>query len=234
MLAFSMESHIKAQYLHQHMERSFTMRQINKKHLVDHLLWTVVFTVLLPSCTFGDVRTTGRDIWNGYSPEQKKLAIAGFVHCYRSASSRNDAFAQTENAAAIRMIDQAVKNDAETVGNLVLQALTKAPNAKPDVHAEHWTGPYGFASGLWWRGLDDQDREAYVQGVFWCAETDANVAVNIPEKSVREAVKKLNDWYVVSDDDWKDPRSNARVDVPAVVAMQWAEVVAIKHAKMSQ
>ena len=154
------------------------------------------------------------------------------MHRYRTASPNKNAFAQSDDTETIRTIDQAVSGGREElVGNSILQALKKAPRAKPDIHAEHWSGPYGFASGLWWRGLDDQDRQAYVQGVFWCAEIASNVVVSVPEKSVQEAVKKLNDWYVISDEDWKDTRSNARVDVPVVLAMQWSDIILIKQVK---
>lgn len=200
------------------------MRQINEKRF----LLCITFLLLLPSCTVGSA-STDFSIWNAYSAEQKKMSIAGFVHCYRTVSSSNNAFAESDDTVAARMVDEATKSAKEgLVGQLILQSLKKAPRAKADVHAEHWPGPYGFASGMWWRNLDDQNREAYVQGVFWCAETSGGVAVSVNEKSVHEAVKKLNDWYVVSDEDWKDPRSNTRVDVPVVLAMERNEILSIK------
>lgn len=180
---------------------------------------------------FGAVGTVDRDTWKGYTAEQKELAIAGFLHCYRTASSHDSAFAQTNVATVIRIVNETQEAESTTFGSLIFQALKKAPNAKPDVHAEHWSGAYGFSTGLWWRGLEKPGREAYVQGVFWCAETAANVSVTMPGQSVPEAVHKLNDWYVVSDDDWKDPRSNARVDVPVAVAMQRTGIVSIRPAK---
>jgi hypothetical protein len=163
------------------------------------------------------------------------MLIAGFVHCYRSASSHKDAFTQSDDTAAIRMIDKTIKGGKDTpLGNLILQALNTAPNAKPDVHAEHWSGPYGFASGLWWRQISDQDRQAYVQGVFWCTEEVDYVKVITHSNSVQLAVKQLNDWYVISDEDWKDPRSNAHVDVPVVLAMQTTGIISIMQPTKDQ
>lgn len=208
------------------------MHQINRNRwLRRYFLWATIFMLLVTLRAFGSVRTVDRDAWKGYTPEQKEMAIAGFLHCYRAASSRNYAFAQTDVASVIRIVNETEEAEGTMFGSVILEALKKAPNAKPDVHAEHWSGPYGFSTGLWWRGLENPDREAYVQGVFWCAGVAASVSVTIPGHSVPEAVHKLDDWYVVSDDDWKDPRSNARVDVPVVVAMQRTEIVSIKPAK---
>ena len=208
------------------------MRQINRNHLSGYcFLWATIFMLLVPLRAIAAVGAVDRDAWKGYTQEQKGVAIAGFLHCYRSASSQNHAFAQTDVASVIRIVDETGEAKGTALGSLILQALRKAPNAKPDVHAEHWSGPYGFSTGLLWRGLENPDREAYVQGVFWCAETAPATTVSLTEKSVGAAVKTLDDWYVVSDDDWKDPRSNARVDVPVAVAMQRAGILSIRPAK---
>lgn len=174
-------------------------------------------------------RDAGRETWMHFSSEQKTMAIAGFVHCYRESVSQADAFGNTNTASAMRIVDRLMDRRSMKFGEVILQALQKAPNARVDVHAEHSDGPYGFAKGLWWRGLDDRDRQAYVQGVFWCAENSPDISINVPGHSVFEAVRRLNDWYVVSDEDWKSSRSNARVDVPVVVAMKTVAVIAIEQ-----
>lgn len=211
---------------------SMRMRQIDKNAVAQQILWIAVFTLLLPWYAFGEVSANDRGVWNGYSAGQKKVSIAGFVHGYRTGVSRNDAFAQTDTTAAVQMVDQAATGGTGTlVGKLILEALKKAPSREPDAHAKHTNGPYEIATGMWWRGAKDKDRQAYVQGVFWSAETAPRVVVRVPEKSVDEAVKKLNSWYQVWDEDWKDPRSDQRVNVPVVVAMQQTGIISIKKAR---
>lgn len=204
------------------------MRQINRNRLSRRcLLWATAFALLLPLRGIATVHTLDRGTWKRYTQAQKELAIAGFVHCYRAATSLKDAFARKDVAAVIRIVNGPEKGEGTTFGSLILQALKDAPGTKPDVHAEHWSAPYGFASGLWWRGLEDLDRKAYVQGVFWCAETAPTIAVTVRGQSVARAVCRLNKWYVVSDDDWKNPLSNARVDVPVIVAMKQMEIISV-------
>ena len=194
-----------------------------------HLLAVAVLFFLSPSLGLAQAGDAGRGTWMRYSAEQKTVAISGFVHCYRESASRADAFGSINTASAMRIVDRLMSRRSMKFGGMILQALKKAPNARPDVHGEHSSGPYGFARGLWWRGLDDRDRQAYVQGVFWCAEDSAKISINVPRHSVFEAVHRLNDWYVVSDEDWKDPRSNARADMPVIVAMQRAAIIAIER-----
>lgn len=191
------------------------------------LLAIAALLFLSPSPGLAQAGNAGRATWMRYSPQQKTLAISGFVHCYRESAAQADAFENTDTASAERIADRLMPRRSLKLGAVILQALQKAPNARPDVHAEHSSGPYGFAMGLWWRGLDDRDRQAYVQGVFWCAEESADISINVPRHSASEAVQRLNDWYVVSDEDWKDPRSNARADVPVFVAMKTAAIIAI-------
>lgn len=208
------------------------MRQINRSWLSLHCsLWSIIFTLLLPPWTFGVSGTAGRDTWKGYTPEQKELAIAGFLHCYRAASSHYNAFERTNVAGVTRILDETEGAKGGAFGGLILQALKDAPSRNPDLHAEHWSGPYGFSTGLWWRGLENPDRQAYVQGVFWCVEAAPAHSVTNLGGSVPDAVNKLNNWYVVTDDDWKNPRSNQRVDVPVVVAMERTGIVSIRPAK---
>jgi hypothetical protein len=173
-----------------------------------------------------------QDIWRGYTAEQKQLAIAGFADCYRTASPNNGAFAQSDLVATVRIVDERASSAREDLfGNLILQSITRAPVVKPDVHSEHWEGATGFHSGLWWRGIDERDRQAYLQGVFWCTQSTNTITISGSQQSVQQAVSKLNDWYVISDDDWKDPRSNARVDVSVVSALQKTEILRIRKAK---
>jgi hypothetical protein len=179
------------------------------------------------------VGSPGINTWKGYSTEQKTQSLVGFVHCYRTALSSKNAFAQTDLETVIRIVDAALteNKDQSAIGDLILDALKKAPRAKPDKYAEHWQGPYGFTDGMWWRGADDRNRQAYVQGAFWCAETASGRAIGVFEKSVPATVQKLNDWYLVSDEDWKDPRSGKRADVSVLSAMQQVGIISKVHAE---
>jgi hypothetical protein len=185
-------------------------------------------SVLLSCCSFGAVG--GITAWKEYSAAQKTQSVVGFIHCYRTLLSNKEAFAQADISVVTRAIDAALTNNRDkNIGTSILEALRNAPHAKPDKYAEHWDGAYGFNDGMWWRGVDDEDREAYVQGVFWCAETPAGKAVALSEKSVTAAVQKLNDWYLVSDDEWKDPRSAKRADVAVLSAMRRIGILSKKH-----
>lgn len=215
----------------QHTERLFTMRRINSNHFACQSLRIVTFIILLSGWSFGSVGSPDITAWKKYSTEQKTQSIVGFIHCYRTALSSKNAFAQTDITATIRMIDAALaESKDEEIGNLIFEALKKAPRATTDKYAEHWDGPYGFNDGMWWRGADDQDRQAYVQGVFWCAETASGKTIGLSEKSVPAAVQKLNDWYLISDEDWKDPRSGKRADDSVLSAMRQAEIISTVHA----
>jgi len=202
------------------------MRPINKPLALRRSVSSIV--LLLLALQVGGRQVSPDPGWSAYSLEQKKVSVAGFVHCYRTNSSKDDAFAQVDDSAAIRLIDHTARAGGEPFGVVILNGLRNAPTAKPDSHAEHWKGPYGFAAGLWWRGLDNTTREAYVQGVFWCAASQQNGVVKIKDGSVQTAVGRLNDWYVIQDDDWKDPRSNARVDIPVFVAMERTNILNFK------
>jgi hypothetical protein len=218
------------------MERLFTMHPINKHRLVCKAPATIAFILLVVWCALGSTATASdRDIWKNYTPEQKQLAIAGFTDCYRSVSANKEAFTKTDMVTAVRLVDEASSGAGEaSFGSLILQSVKKAPVAKPDAHAEHWEGPTGFHTGLWWRGIEDPERQAYLQGVFWCTEVSNGIATVASQESVQQAVAKLNDWYVISDDGWKDPRSNARVDASAISALQRVEILRIKKVTTKQ
>jgi hypothetical protein len=112
------------------------------------------------------------------------------------------------------------------MGKRMLDAMKEVPPAQADVNAEHGS----VDDGMLWRGLIDQEKQAYVQGVFWCVRI-SKANTTIPQQSIQQVVQKLNDWYVVTDNDWKDPRSNARVDVPVISALQKMEVLNFTGAK---
>lgn len=199
------------------------MHPINKNTLakLGFGVLVVVLTML------GSDLAYGQSPWLGYTPAQKQLAVAGFTDCYRSQSSDKRAYGERNLSAAVHLIDAAAKSGDVSLASLILQSIQKAPIVKPDPHGEHWSGPTGFHSGLWWRGIEDDARQAYVQGVVWCSQAP-KVSVQISDTSSHAIVSKLNDWYVIMDDDWKDPRSNARVDVPVISALQKVEVLHIK------
>lgn len=200
----------------------------------NHFAWqslkTATFIILL-SCWSTGSSSPVINAWSEYSSEQKTQSIVGFIHCYRTALSSKNAFAQADITVAVRMVDAALPESKEAIGNLILEALKKASRVKAEKYAEHWGEPYGFNDGMWWRGANDQNRQAYVQGVFWCAETASGKTIGVSDKSVTAAVQKLNVWYLVSDEDWKDPRSGNRADVPVVSAMQKAEIISTVHAE---
>lgn len=207
------------------------MHRILKKSIRHEAHLAVLFAFLAYGFVPAPAQAHDVKVWSHYSQAQRRQAVAGFVHCYRMESSNKVAFANIDVPAVVQNIDRTALGASSKIANVILRALKDAPAVKLDIHAEHWDGPYGFATGMWWRGLDDHDRDAYVQGVFWCAETSVNIVVSVPEKSVRNAVNRLNDWYVVSDDDWKDPRSTERVDVPVVEAMQLNGLVIVQGSK---
>ena len=85
---------------------------------------------------FGSAVTLGNNVWKEYSAEQKTQAIVGFVHCYRTALSNKEAFAQADITTAAHTIDVALaKNGDKNIGNFILEALKKAPSAMPERYA---------------------------------------------------------------------------------------------------
>lgn len=200
------------------------MHPINKNTLakLEFGILVVAFSM------FGSAFAYGQNPWVGFTPAQKQLAIAGFTDCYRLQSSDKRAYAGRDLAAVVRLVDGAIRSGDVSLPSLIIQSVQRAPNVNADPHGEHWSGPTGFHSGLWWRGIQDGERQAYVQGVVWCSQAPG-LSVHISDSSSQTIVSKLNDWYVISDDDWKDPRSNARVDVPVISALQKIEVIHIKE-----
>jgi hypothetical protein len=208
------------------------MHPINRHHFVPKAFAMIALMLSLAQCATGEGTTFDRDIWRRYTPDQKKLALAGFTDCYRSVLPNKGAFARSDVFAAIRLIDEASHKDENlSFGSLILQSVKQAPSVKPDTHAEHWEGPTGFHSGLWWRGIENPDREAYVQGAFWCVQVINAAEIVNSHEPILQAVERLNNWYVISDDDWKDPRSNARVDVSVISALERVGVLRIKKTK---
>jgi hypothetical protein len=207
------------------------MRLINRNLTVNYAFVLMALVLAPTGSTVGSTPpASDRGAWQHYTPEQKQLAIAGFADCYRSASSNKNAFAKGDTVSTVRLVDETSKDDGPSFPSLILQALKKAPVVKPDPHAEHWNGPTGFHSGLWWRGIDNSDREAYVQGAYWYTQVSGASAVVIGTMSVQATVQKLDSWYVITDDNWENPLSNARVDVPVISALQQIGVLRIKRA----
>lgn len=204
------------------------MRRINRSFYIYETLTLLV--LLLSFSAFGSEAGYAQNLWSSYTSGEKQLAIAGFADCVRTQSSSKSAFANTDLVSVVRFVDDTAKSSDLPFANLILEALQKAPVAKPDPHAEHWSGPTGFHSGLWWRGVEDGERLAYVQGIVWCTQA-SGISARVADTSSQATVAKLNNWYVITDDDWKDPRSNARVDVPVISALQKIEVLHIKGAK---
>lgn len=208
------------------------MRRINSGYFAGQCFAIAAFLLVLSCWSFGSTGGTGMSAWKEYSVEQQTQSIVGFIHCYRTGLSDKNAFAQTDLGTVVRMVDGTLtETKDQSIGDLILDALKKAPHAKPNKYAEHWEGPYGFTDGMWWRGADNQNRQAYVQGVFWYAESASGNKITVSEKSVPATVRKLNDWYLVSDEDWKDPRSGKRADVPVVSAMQELGIISKGHAE---
>ena len=184
-------------------------------------------------CLIGSNFAYGQSPWLGYTPAQKQLVIAGFTDCYRSQSSDKRAYAGRDLAGAVRLVDAATNSGNLSLPSLIIQSVQKAPKSKTDPHGEYWSGSTGFHSGLWWRGIKDGERKAYVQGIVWCSQAP-RVSAQIPDTPSQVIVSELNDWYVVSDDDWKDPRSNARVDVPVISVLEKIGILNVKRATAKQ
>ena len=201
------------------------MHLTNKAISIYSTLRFIALALLLVA--LGSAVADGQGPWDGYTTAAKQLAVAGFTDCYRSQSSKKKAFMNTNLGSTVSLIDGSEKSDGAPFASLIMQALEKAPAAEPDPHGEHYDGPTGFHSGLWWRGVGNNERAAYVQGIVWCTQAPG-VSVRMRDISTEAIVQKLNDWYVVNDDDWKDPRSNARVDVPVISALQKMEVLNFK------
>ncbi len=201
------------------------MRRISKVS-TSFIFFALLACWMLPHVAYGE--SSNHDIWKSFSVEQKRYALFGFIDCHRLIFPGANASIYNADERVYGEVDKLAADNGDTpMGSLILDAMRKTPPAAPDSRAEHGS----VDDGMLWRGLIEREKEAYVQGVFWCAETAPSTTVSLPEKSVRTAVKTLDDWYVVSDDDWKDPRSNARVDVPVVAAMQRTGIVSIRPAK---
>lgn len=197
------------------------MPQINRSSFSQRHFATVILLTLASCRSFGNTRNVDVDAWIKFSTGQKSQSLVGFIHCYRTALPSKDAFGRTDIGTVIHIVDAALaQNEDQPIGDLILQALKRAPHAKVDTYAEHWQGIYGFNDGMWWRGADDKERQAYLQGVLWCAETAPGKSISVTTKSVPAMIQKLDDWYLISDEDWKDPRSNKRADVPVFSAME--------------
>ena len=204
------------------------MRQINDIYNIIKSAVLIIIILSAPSLVCGEAIVDSA-IWRGYSNEQKQLAVLGFTDCYRSLSDNLNIFIDCDLKEAIRLVDDSLNHeDKESLKNLILRSVKAAPTIKPNEQEERWEGPSGFHSGLWWRGIDDKKRQAYIQGVFWCAQNNRLIDIANPKKSIRQVVEALNEWYVVSDDEWKDPRVNKRVDISVITALDKVHLLRIK------
>ncbi len=201
------------------------MRRISKV-FPSFILFATLACWVLPHGAYGE--SSNHDTWKNFSAAQKRYALFGFIDCHRLLFPHANASMYNADERVYGEVDKLAADNGDTpIGRLILDAMRKTPAAAPDNHAEHG----GVDDGMLWRGLIEREKEAYVQGVFWCAEVAPAMTVSLSEKSAGAAVKALDDWYVVADDDWKDPRSNARVDVPVAVAMQRTGILSIRPAK---
>ena len=177
--------------------------------LVALLVWIV------PHVAQGQKSNRDSDAWRSFSPAQKRYAFFGLIDCHKRSIPPTNAVRYDTDDRTFKRADELADKSAEYMGEIMLDAMKQVRPVAPDTHAE-----YGSVNaGMLWRGLIDQEKQAYVQGVFWCAQISKGKA-SIPQQSIQQVVQKLNDWYVVSDDDWKDPRSNERVDVTVISALQ--------------
>jgi len=200
------------------------MHQINSTSkafvvLVALLLW------FMPRTAHGQTSARDSDVWRSFSSAQKRYAFFGFIDCRKREYPPTKTIRYNADDRTYKRVDELADKRTNPMGQLMLGAMKEVPPAQADVHAEHGS----VDDGMLWRGLLDQEKQAYVQGVFWCAQI-SNADMTISQQSIQQVVQKLNDWYVVTDDDWKDPRSNARVDVPVISALQ-KEVIKFAAAK---
>jgi hypothetical protein len=209
-----------------HTEQSSTMRRVSNTSTLFFLFAALVFWIM-PHSAHGESSKSDHDIWKTFSLGQKRYALFGFIDCHKRLFQPPNATRYNADDRTFRRVDELSEKSTKPMGELILEAMKGISPAPPDVHAEHGS----VDDGMLWRGLIEQEKQAYVQGVFWCAVNIPATKIRPVGKSVGTAVKALDDWYVVSDDDWKDPRSNTRVNVPGIVAMQRTEIISIKRTK---
>lgn len=211
------------------MEIFYIMRQINHTFIALKVVLLTIIILSASSLVYGQA-TADTTVWRGYSVEQKQLAVLGFTDCYRSASVNSKMFIDRDIQEVLRLIDNSINRDNKnSLKNIIINSVKKAPSIKVNEQGERWEGPVGFHSGLWWRGIDDKKRQAYIQGVYWFAENNHLLVITSPKKSIRQVVEALNEWYIVSDDEWKDPRSNERVDLSVISALDKTHLLQIKN-----
>lgn len=165
------------------------------------------------------------DVWRTFSSAQKMYAFWGFVGCYKLSVLRPSVNSYNVDDRTYKRTDELVNKSAKPMGQIMVDAMKEVQPATPNVHAEHGSRD----DGMLWRGLMDGERLAYVQGVVWCVHVSKGNAI-ISRQPIQKIIKNVTDWYVIADDDWKDPRSNARVDVPVISALQNIGLLRIKNA----
>jgi len=198
------------------------MRQISRIS-ISFLLFAALLVSIEPRAN-GQNSKLNSDIWKSFSLTQKRYALFGFIDCHKELYPPPNTIRYGADDKTYKRIDELARNSSKPIGELILEAMKQVSPATPDIHAEHG----GADDGMLWRGLIGEEKQAYVQGVFWCVHTSTGNA-NIAQQSIQQVVEKLDDWYIVSDDDWKDPRSNERVDVPVISALQQIGVLHLKN-----
>jgi hypothetical protein len=128
--------------------------------LVTLLVW------FMPHIAHGQNPDRGSDVWRSFSPAQKRYAFFGFIDCHKRSFPPTNAIRYNADDRTFKQADELADKSAKSMGEIMLDAMKEVPPAAPDAHAEHGS----VDDGMLWRGLIDQEKQAYVQGVFWCAQ----------------------------------------------------------------
>jgi hypothetical protein len=196
-----------------------------------------VFLVLMPSIAAAkpyDIKDESVGIWRGLSDDEKHAVLSGYIDCTRS---QNPPVAVLWGNSEVERIDKAL--DAATGMSAVLYSLRNdRTRVAPNPNAEHFSGKYGFHTGMWWRELEPKEKVAYLRGVEWCSVSfGAPGAAAFTRVDPAEIVAAMDKWYVVEDEEARLPLTNQRADIPIMVALMrshmLAQVTASKRARRS-
>lgn len=119
---------------------------------------------IMPITAHGEGSNSDRDTWKSFSLGQKRYALFGFIDCHKRLFPPPNATRYDADDRTFSRVGELAEKSTKPMGELILEAMKEIPPAGPDVHAEHGD----VDDGMLWRGLSEPEKQAYVQGVFWC------------------------------------------------------------------
>jgi len=174
-----------------------------------------------PQDTSGTRNASPYKEWSNYSLDDKRYATFGFIDCEEKLKMGSSQKTLVASNNVYSEVDRLIaRNTGERIGTLILRAMRVAPREHMDASAQVGSQD----DGMLWRGLLQGEKAAYITGVFWCHDLTSVKSFYVGNTNVISTVNALDAWYVVSDDEWKDPRSDARVDIPIIDAIKRARV----------